>query len=429
MTDLRQNTLLAELTRELQNSPAQQVARMLECRNEKLIASIQKRTLRQNTLLAELTRKLQNPTAEQTALVLLRSHEKLIASIHEKLSVSHQHTQEWAKVSASINGAQRALLDSTNFKIILKFDHELRTLALGIEHAILPTAKSLQVLSECTARLIQPFQDHFAKIDDWQSSLSRRMEKIAAPWAIEDQLRTSVIGFARIARLHDIAVGTAPFASKKSKIFEEELGLPVPFNANAEPIERENAMMDAGLNPGVIAFPTSVYPSVLSCAGFNLNLEVTGSVVSERGDNSGVFDTQYDNLFRQVELRLREFVEKELTKIASKTWYRTRVPGPTWRKWQERKEADQQQRRDSYPLIFYADFTDLSDIICRNDNWTDAFQQFFESKSDIQVSLQRLNPVRKAIAHHRPLIPGDQLILFSEARRILSALGVQHRLS
>ena len=402
---------------------------MLECRNERLIAPLQNHALRQNTILAELTRQLQNSPAEQAALVLVRCREKLIASLNERLIVPPQHAQEWTKISASINGAHRALLKSTNFKTILKFDHELRNLALGLEHAILPAAKSLQALSEYTARLIQPLQGHFVKIDDWQSSLSRRMENIAAPWAIEGQLRTSVIGFARIARLHDIAAGTAPFTSQKSNIFEEELGLPVPFNANAEPIERENAMMDAGLNPEVIAFPTSAYSNVLTCAGFKVRIEAINNVTSDKGDTSGVFDTQHAFLLGQVELRLRETVETELMNIVGERWYRTRVSGPTRQRWEERKEKDQKQRRDSYRLIFYADFTDLSEIICRNDNWKDAFQQFFDSKSDIQVSLQRLNIVRRAIAHNRPLVRGDQLTLFSEAQRILTALDVQYRLS
>ena len=230
-------------------------------------------------------------------------------------------------------------------------------------------------------------------------------------------------------RLHDIAAGAAPFASQKSSIYEEDLGLPVPFDANAEPIERENAMMDAGLNPEVIAFPTSAYSNVLTCAGFKFLIEPTDSVTSDKGDTSGVIDTQHAFLLGQVELRLRETVETELMNIDGERWYRTRVSRPTRHRWEERKEKDQKQRGDSYPLISYADFTDLSEIICRKDNWKDAFQQFFDLKSDIQVSLQRLSIVRRAIAHYRPLVRGDQLILFSETQRILTALGVKYWLN
>ena len=94
---------------------------------------------RQKSLSVELTRELQNSPAEQAALVLVRCH--------EKLSASPQYAQEWTKLSASINVAHCALLESKDFKIILKFDHELRNLALRLEHAMLPTAKSLQALS------------------------------------------------------------------------------------------------------------------------------------------------------------------------------------------------------------------------------------------------------------------------------------------
>ena len=168
-----------------------------------------------------------------------------------------------------------------------------------------------------------------------------------------------------------------------------------------------------------------VYPSVLCSAGFQFRVEAIGSVPSDNGDDSGVFDPQHASLLQQVEHRLRVAVETELQELAGKNWHRSRVPGPTWKRWRERKDKDHQERRDSFPLIFYADFTDLSEIMCRQDNWNEAFQKVFVSKEDLKVSLRRLSPVRKAIAHNRPLVRTDQLILFSEAWRILTALGVR----
>ncbi len=183
--------------------------------------------------------------------------------------------------------------------------------------------------------------------------------------------------------------------------------------------------MDAGFNPELIAFPEAVYPSVLFSAGFELKIGAIGNVPSEKGDNTGVFDPQHGSLLQQVEHRLRKVVETELLKEAGINWYRSRVPGSTRQRWQDRKEEDDRQRGDSFPLIFYADFSDLSDIICRKDNWNDVFHGLFVSKDDLRVSLQRLSPIRKAIAHNRPLVRTDQLILLSEACRILGALGVR----
>ena len=203
------------------------------------------------------------------------------------------------------------------------------------------------------------------------------------------------------------------------------MGQPAPFDSDVEMEDRETAAMDAGLNPETIAFPVPVYSSVLSSAGFQFRVEAIGGVPSDNGDDSGVFDPQHASLLQQVEHRLRVAVENELQELAGENWHRSRVPGPTGQRWRERKEKDHQERGDSFPLIFYADFTDLSEIMCRRDNWNDAFQRVFVSKEDLKVSLRRLSPVRKAIAHNRPLVRTDQLILFSEACRILTALGVR----
>ena len=80
--------------------------------------------------------------------------------------------------------------------------------------------------------------------------------------------------------------------------------------------------------------------------------------------------------------------------------------------------------RTVYGLIQYADFMDLAHIIGQGNNWKEAFAPIFDSKEDVQISLRRLHPVRKAIAHGRPLGRSDVLTLVSEATRLLRAMGV-----
>ena len=65
------------------------------------------------------------------------------------------------------------------------------------------------------------------------------------------------------------------------------------------------------------------------------------------------------------------------------------------------------------------------DIIIEGKNWNEAFERFFVSKEDFQVSMQRLAPVRNTIGHNWPLVRTDQLILLSEGIRILHALDVR----
>ena len=375
-----------------------------------------------------LIRQLENSPSARAARMLER-HDvmRLMASVEKGSGAFELYSKssQWAECSASIERARRAYESSDAPAALRRVDRNLRMAVLAADHVTLPATEKIHALAESAARTVQPLREHLVEVERWHSSIAKKMTTLTTPWAMKDHLGVSIVGFSRIARLHDVSTGVAPFAPQTVEVFEEELGQPVPFDADDVPDDRESAAMDAGFNPELIAFPEPVYPSVLYSAGFDLRIEAIGNVQSERGDDSGVFDPRHAWLLQQVEHRLREVVETELRNRAGKVWYRSRVPGSTWQKWQDRKEEDDRQRGDSFSLIFYADFTDLSDIICRKDNWNDVFGRIFVSKDDLRISLQRLSPIRKAIAHNRPLVRTDQLILFSEACRILGALGVQ----
>lgn len=64
-----------------------------------------------------------------------------------------------------------------------------------------------------------------------------------------------MVGFARIARLHDISNRAEPFDPAGQEVFAEELGKPVAFAEDQSPEDRETAQIDAGLNAEVVAFP------------------------------------------------------------------------------------------------------------------------------------------------------------------------------
>lgn len=250
------------------------------------------------------------------------------------------------------------------------------------------------------------------------------MAQLQNPWAIEDHLGVSIVGFARIARLHDISSGAVPFDPAGQEVFSEELGEPVAFDEDQSPEEREAAQIDAGLNAEVVAFPQDAYPHVLFSAGFEFRIEAVAPVRTERGE-VGQYDPQHASLLGQIENRLRVVIETELHRIEGEPWLRRRVHGDLRKKWQGRKEADHEQRGDSFPLLYYSDFMELMHIIIEGKNWNEVFQRFFVSKQDFQISMQRLAPVRNTIGHNRPLVRTDQLILLAEGSRILRALGVR----
>lgn len=381
-----------------------------------------------NSSANKLRKQLENSSEAQVARILGRHDVNHLLTSVQQASIAFEayaKSSQWAEFSTSIKAARRVLGESESVAGLQVIDQNLRNLALSADRAFLPAANALTDLSASATRAIQTVQNHFAEVEHWHSSIAQRMASLVVPWAMEDHFGVSAVGFTRIARLHDLSIGAESFSPRTSEVFEEELGQPVPFDSDGKLEDREATAIDAGLNPEVVAFPVSVYPTVLFSAGFEFSVEVIGDVRSDKGDSSGVFDPQHTSLLGQVENRLRMTVESALRKLVGEGWYRSRVPGPTLQRWRERKEEDHRQRGDSYRLIFYADFTDLSEIICRRDNWDDTFHRLFVSKPDLQVSLQRLSPIRKAIAHNRPLVRTDQIVLFSEAYRLLSALGLK----
>ena len=335
----------------------------------------------------------------------------------------HDDTMRWAQLSSAMDAATSQLVQSETFD-------ELQNLHAGLENLVtfeqsnaFQAANKIKAFSGLAAQLVQLDHQHFEKIGSWHASLFARMDRLDFSWAKQIHFADSMIGFARIARLHDISQSPEGFGPFGRDIFAEELGAPVLFDVDQSLKERAAAQLNAGLNPEVIAFNEDAYPQVLFTAGFEFQYEESEPVKAESGE-IGSFNPQYAALLREVENRLRGFIERELYQVSGRDWLRHRVNGELRKKWQLRKEVDQVARRDSFPLLYYADFMELMHIIVAGHNWRNAFQRFFKSKEDFQVSMSRLGPIRNAIGHNRPLVLGDQLILLSESSRILRALKV-----
>ena len=144
----------------------------------------------------------------------------------------------------------------------------------------------------------------------------------------------------------------------------------------------------------------------------------------ESPDPDACFGPVFWCLLTNIEQHLRVTIEKNLTELSGSNWIRQRVPENMRKRWEQRQKEDRRTNRLVYSLIYYADFMDLVSIIIRRDNWREVFKSIFKSESEIQISLKRLHPIRKSIAHSRPLSKDDILTLASEANQILSALGV-----
>ena len=324
----------------------------------------------------------------------------------------------------AVNTARRALEATDAFAQFRQFDLRLNRAILNTNRAVLPSADVFSAYAERTVAALQPTPAAADALDRHVAALADKMAKLTTPWALADHPALSAAGFVRIARLRDVAARRAPYEPPASDVYEEELGEPVPFGPEDTPKDRDAAALESGTNPEVVAFPAPAFPRILVVAGFEFGLATLVVPQSDAGDRSGVFDSQHRELLHYLEHHLRTLVETELRRLEGRYWIRRRVPEDIRKRWAERRQEDRDDRGDSYPPIYYADFMDLSAVISRNDNWNDAFGAAFRHKDDFQVAMRCLHPVRRAIAHGRPLARFDQLCLSSEALRLLRALGV-----
>ena len=324
-------------------------------------------------------------------------------------------------LTAGLLAISKQLSEPSGLTHLRKLDSDLKQMVLAPDRMFVAYSQSLSSIAESVAASIRTMQAQAENLGRPQIALLERMSKLTSPWVLEDYPAISIAGFARIARLRGVVDQLQPFAPPVNEIYNEELGEPVVFDNESSQEDREKAALDAGLNPELIAFPQSEYPTVLVAAGFKVELEDLDIPTSEAGDQSGQFDARHVQLLNYVERRLREAIKSELERIAGSKWIRQRVPEDLRNRWSERREKDREKRGDAYELIHYADFMDLDSIICRRDNWNKVFSRIFKNMQDFQISMQRLDPIRNAIAHNRPLVRTDQVTLCSEALRLLSA--------
>jgi hypothetical protein len=252
------------------------------------------------------------------------------------------------------------------------------------------------------------------------------MATLQTAWVLPDNLGQSMLGFARLSRLSDVLHVEEPFATPVSKLVAEELGLGVESNLDDEAIVRDAAAVEGGLNPELIAFPPAAYNRVLFAVGFEFQFtSVQVPQTLEENGPSIEFDPMHGYVLTQVEQGLRQVVEKHLRDLNGQKWEKQRISEKMRARWSERQAEARAAGSPVFNLIQYADFLDLADIIGQGDNWSDAFHEIFGNREDLIVSLRRLHPVRKAIAHSRPLSRAEVLTLVSEATRVLRALGSQ----
>ncbi|MEI9429206.1 Swt1 family HEPN domain-containing protein [Mesorhizobium sp. Cs1299R1N3] len=346
-----------------------------------------------------------------------------VIAAHEAINASLDNGQLQTAV-ARIQEMTAPFRDPEFITAARQLREDLRNGVLAVQQVVLPTADATHQLLRDIAETVAPYSDMFRTVALWRESIAERMIAMRSRWALEAHLEISVAGFARLARLSDAVHSPQPYGEPVSDLVNGELGSGRLDDETAKPLDADSDAIAGGMNADLIAFAPNAYSEVTFSAGFRFRLtKIEPPRAIESGDPGAVFDPTHWTILVTLENALRTLVSTELRTLAGDAWIKRRVPGELRKRWVERQAEERASGRPIYHLIQYADFMDLAQLICQNDNWP-SFCHIFAKRDDFRVSLERLHPIRKAIAHGRPIGRADTLVLVSEGTRVLRSLKI-----
>ncbi|KKG10445.1 Swt1 family HEPN domain-containing protein [Methanosarcina sp. 2.H.A.1B.4] len=158
--------------------------------------------------------------------------------------------------------------------------------------------------------------------------------------------------------------------------------------------------------------PRQIFP------GSNLNIGKLGELeklddeISTAYKRSGFeFNNEAYRFLSDLETYLRYLIKKRIIEPHEKN-LESKIPKDVLSRWEERKSRD---ASNEYDLIDYSDFTDLKIIFEKGRN-KELFNDIFNNEEckALITKLHELDPIRKKIAHFRPLtkIEFTRLVLY-----------------
>lgn len=305
-------------------------------------------------------------------------------------------------------------------------------LAKQLEHATgAPIAarfleqNSLAQIAEKIARQIDPFREVIERHQLWVERIESQMRALSTPWIRPDIAALSIEGFAIVSRLNTVVRHKAPFDEEASEIIDEDLGDPIVIDDDADPEARDAAHIEAGMHPGMLAFAPPAVGEILIQTGFVLRAEYAPIPVTTDGSDPGlIFHPGHNALITAVEQHLRALISAKMSTQYGDDWIDKRIDSTVVAEWRLRREEAVAKGEPPFELLQYSYLMELKDIIIRRDHWRAVFADVFRSKEHFAVSMERLHPIRRPLAHGRPIGTGQQFHLISEAGRILSAMGI-----
>ena len=190
---------------------------------------------------------------------------------------------------------------------------------------------------------------------------------------------------------------------------------------------REKFYVDNGFNTDLVQLPEPAFTEALHSVGLTSSLgtaEMPEPVIDEEQiilqRVSGVY-----GLLLRFERKLRTYIDRVMNDNYGKDWEKARCHGngAIYRGWVVKRDKEILSGVEPSRLIHYADFTEYADLITKDDNWKEVFEQVFKRKENVRESFFRLGPARLCAMHARPVTKMEQILANAEITRLLIAIG------
>lgn len=307
-------------------------------------------------------------------------------------------------------------------------------LALSTERFKLPDFTLAKELMEAyRADHVSELVKHFK---DDQDYLRRATEAIGRPWLDMQAPMRSVAAFADIQSMGFALQSIPAFDDRLTELLRIDLGdwqdrIDFPRAIFDDPLARSAFYQERGFDPALTAFPADAFAETLDIAGLRGAPPPIIDVydyneAGEEDEQKAAFartNAAHDRLQR-FETQLRQFIDEQMNQAFGDQWTKHRIPGPMRQSWIDKREKARTNGEPDHPLIAYADFSDYVPIITQKNNWNEVFAPVFRRPTFVQESFQRLYPIRICTMHARMITQDDELYLYVEIKRVLSAIGI-----
>lgn len=286
------------------------------------------------------------------------------------------------------------------------------------------------LLASCQIGAIAGFAQQHAK-----DTLDRQrfLDAITTPWISSIEAARSVTAILELQGMGNALRTTNGFDLELTAALRLDLGdwrdkIIFPDPVFIDPVARTDFYAFRGFNSALTDFPEAAFHQGLDLAGLDgetLNIELYGAAVRPSTDPEEEAGLQRTNKchdwLQRFERRFRQFINDVMTAQYGSNWPKKRLAPKLYEDWEFKKQRAE-NNGETLAFIEVADFTDFETIICKQDHWREVFETRFKKKESVRESLQRLQPIRVAAMHARIVTKEDELYLYAEVIRLLSAI-------